>query len=124
MIQPNELRIGNWVSHNSEWSYRNDGVLMKKPFNFPWEESDWYAVGECMLSLDNISTIPLTPSILKRNGFDEDEIIFGKTFTNGELLIYVVSDGYAAQIGNSFKYVHQLQNLYFALTQTELKIQL
>ena len=40
MIDPKELRIGNWLRHKAVWSYRNDGG---PAFNFQVESMDFYA---------------------------------------------------------------------------------
>ncbi len=76
--------------------------------------------------------IPLSPSILEKCGFEN---IYGETWSNGNVEILGrmphFKDGYLLLNGEArthwpctYYYVHQLQNLYYALTQTELKIQL
>jgi len=77
----NELRIGNWVYHNPNiWSYRNDdGVISNYgEFNsdcFQWEESDWYAIGECTLDFEKcIKPIQLTEEWLVKFGFKKHHI--------------------------------------------------
>ena len=128
-MEVNELRIGNWVYHNpSAWSYRNDdGVISNySGFNkdcFKWEESDWYALGESTLDISIIHPIPLTEEWLVRFGF---ELNANKYRTNdSKLICHKMID---VKISGSkynlkhIKYVHQLQNLYFALTGEELKL--
>lgn len=78
--------------------------------------------------------IPLTPEILEKSGFKKVESVHGgEAFTINEVrflkegldytLVSEDDDHYAIdRIGKPFHYVHQLQNLYFALTGEELNI--
>lgn len=134
MIQAEELRIGNWVEHKKEWSHRSAGIVA--PFNFQWEDRDWYALGESTLGLDAVQPIPLTPEILEKAGFifNDDADWFELKNWNP----YVIKKGKTALLNDIFrlttfkvdwnlaelKYLHQLQNLYYALTGEELKINL
>jgi len=125
-MKANELRIGNWVKHNSEWCYRGEEV-----YKFQWNETDWYALGESTLFLENIEPIPLTEEWLIKFGFEKlwyDD--------NGMKLPYyrLNQNDYVFDLDYEFcatrddagyiylKSVHQLQNLYFALTGDELEI--
>lgn len=74
--------------------------------------------------------VPIMPEILERCGFgksDEDLFVFE---LNGIYVEYLLDDSkyYLSAnqgeywIGDGFTYVHQLQNLYFALTGEELVI--
>ena len=72
----NELRVGNWCHHKDDWSYRQPEQDFKE-FDFKWNESDWYALGECTLSFDNIEPIPLTEEWLIRCGCYQKTIING-----------------------------------------------
>lgn len=112
-----ELRIGNYVEHNSEWSYRNEKGIIE------WSESDWYALGECTLFLENILPIPLTEEWLLKFGFERN-ILEAK---HNSIIYYSENNiGIKGMLGtvkpSVCKYVHQLQNLYFALTGEELTI--
>lgn len=136
----NELRIGNWVKHDpSIWSSRNyvDGVISNYgKFNedcFQWESSDWYALGECTLTFDSLSPIELTEEWLLGLGFKKYDLDRFRIQVYGEELpAYIatrIGSGYAElnRNGHCFKtcnceYVHELQNLYFALTGLELKL--
>lgn len=120
MIQANELRIGNWVEHKKEWSHRSAGIVA--PFFFQWEDRDWYALGESTMDLDAVQAIPLTPKILKGAGFDKLDPY--DIYSNCKIGIAVHGDGYQIERSIAFKYVHQLQNLYYAMTGEELKINL
>jgi hypothetical protein len=128
----NELRIGNMVHHKPEWSYRNEFPdVLADGFNFKWSASDWYAVGESMLSLDSIEPIPLTPELLDKLGLPKDgstlglkEIKAACFERNFDELLLVTVDGVHNTIVREVRYLHQLQNLYFALTGEELKVEL
>jgi hypothetical protein len=114
-MEANELRIGNYVSHNSNWFYRGEEVV-----NFQWSESDWSALGECTLFLENVDPIPLTEEWLFKFGFNNKKDYF--TINNIISISscfkrsYILGD----KLTEHIECVHQLQNLYFALTGTEL----
>lgn len=77
-----------------------------------------------------LSPIPITPEWLERGGFNQYVTPNGQMcFNLGEYRVYLngepsfhlmVSDGYYPTLCK-IKYVHQLQNLYFALTGKELE---
>lgn len=128
MVDAKELRIGNWVQHTTQWSYRNDGI---RPFYFQWEERDWYAVGESTMDLNEaICPISITPDILIATGFhkhnnawvtaDYDE----KNYMKDYFTVWNIHDGEyklnTTQFAIEITSLHQLQNLYFALTGEEL----
>tara|TARA_R110000868_G_scaffold328540_2_gene589371 strand:- start:610 stop:1002 length:393 start_codon:yes stop_codon:yes gene_type:complete len=126
-MKATELRIGNWVHHNTNWSTRNGD---KKKFDYQFEERDWYFDAECLLSIENdLQPIPLTEEWLVKFGFEkltsksDGFIVDSYSYTRGVSFI-VHFDGERLSTnfwqGNEKKYVHQLQNLYFALTGQEL----
>ena len=133
MIKANELRIGNWVDDP------NDG--RRKTVNI-------YQLGKSMFD-DTKSCyipIPLTPEILEKVGFsecaDSNEYRVALPLGNGTDLVIetlgckkgpydpLISESTADEIPKNYSYcksisyLHQLQNLYFALTGEELKIDL
>lgn len=117
MIQANELRLGNWVTIT--------GVpiqLTQKKIAFILEEDN---------STTRCSPIPLTPEILERCGFEKGCLV---KELNNEWMIYY-NNGMWLQVEKAehpyicerkdlfhIKYLHQLQNLYYALTGSELEI--
>jgi len=113
MINTNELRRGNWV--NATY----DGIDYRQVFSIP--NMDEFAA----------EPITITPEILEKAGFKkEDKLnVNAQTwckFGMGEYLTYYF-DGFCKfefGIKPAIKYVHQLQNLYFALTGEELYIKL
>lgn len=105
MIQANELRIGNWVRIKE-----SDTKIQVDADTIGFSHSVYY------------QTIPLTEEILFKCGFENRKTILGASvyfygdFTFNELLILNWKQGTV----NDIKYLHQLQNLVFSLTQTEL----
>ena len=113
-----ELRIGNYIEYNGE-IIKLDGSLfacyIQNELDYPFNE------------------IPLTEEILLKFGFEDQEfsdedgnkiyMLHHKKFylTSDESCIF--SEVFLPIYSNdcvSVKYVHQLQNLYFALTGEEL----
>lgn len=116
MIDINELRIGNHI----EFLKPNGKWLLKviTPHSFP----------EIMSEPENYRPIPLTEEVLLKCGFEFDE--YGYTHFDTRTLFnkYTVDGVLHFLIGNvsldNMKYLHQLQNLYYHLTQKELNIEL
>lgn len=111
MIQANALMIGNWVDIDGNFT----------------------RVNHIMGDEDYFEPIPLRPEILVKCGFEEN-IVFegintgvyklckfevgldGSDFVNREMTV-IIEESLALKM----KYLHQLQNLYFALTDEELE---
>lgn len=124
MIQANELRIGNWLNHHGK-------------FPFQMTLSEFYDLQSGVRSLEYTQPIPLTPEILEKAGFEEtgegedqffhkEEKLFGLSrrwdiSIEGKEYSHIWDGSFT---GRTIKYVHELQNLYFALTGTELNINL
>lgn len=139
MIKANEIRVGNWVKGIAM------GLNHKIDLHFFGELRD----DETML--DWYNPIPLTPEILTKCGFEKH--VWNNRSTKGEeYKLKLGDDGFelffgwydsatkwtdAKLTGNGgydeggekdirqlCKFIHQLQNLYFALTGKELEIKL
>jgi len=96
-----ELRIGNWVDIESI-----DVQVECLPIDYD------YSV---------LEPIPLTEEWLIKFGFDgQDYNLFTIELSRNQFMI--LKDEWLIVISNNCKYVHQLQNLYFALTGEELTI--
>lgn len=134
-MKASELRIGNWVSGNSD-PYMQVHSLWKDEIDLIIEEAVWEYEGH------EINPIPLNEEWLLRFGFDISESWYnlywtvkpkghreyrdclginlqeGRTVLSSNGGIHEAMNVYV----NHCEYVHQLQNLYFALTKTELEI--
>jgi hypothetical protein len=115
MIKANEIRVGNWVK-----AVRSDC---------------WYQVNKQNFSayVDNIHTepIPITNEILEKCGFDYVDhysciidIWEFKKAVGGGAIFHYNSENSPRSRQVTLRYLHQLQNLYFALTGKELPISL
>jgi hypothetical protein len=134
MIQANELRIGNWFSYISKhgvWTTAYDKVesIHEKGINI-YADSDYgCSIIEPDFTFDYIQPIPITPEILEKAGFevsiDEYEIFDYVYLIHGMDKRFYLWFGIGEYPTETFiQYVHQLQNLYFALTGEELNIKL
>jgi hypothetical protein len=120
-IKANELRLGNWIYNN----------------NFEYQVTP-YVIEELWASVRGwVQPIPITDKWLFKFGFEETDPkkFIGGLYTrkksdgfygfyiNKETMSYCTFD-YEGTIENIIKieYVHQLQNIYFALTNEELEI--
>ena len=123
MIKPNELRLENLIlNRHNEIDIVTDRIF--QDFRFPKMDGNFGYKG-----------VKTTEEWLLKFGFKKDSVRDYNICTNahGNAFLtafsddyetvyfyqnYVISTDYSAKV----KYVHQLQNLYFALTQEELKI--
>lgn len=137
MIDPKELRRGNLfytIGRNNEIHLpipipveiytigRFDVETLKHPGNILKDKRQEYKIVD-------LSPIPLTPEILASCGFKDGyfELPFGNKLcigssNNGEYVAYFGEQ--VVTLSKYYKYLHQLQNLYFALTGEELEIKL
>ena len=106
-MKASELRIGNLVYDNLGGTLKIKGISL---------ESD----------LSHIKPIPLTEEWLLKFGFefDEEDDAYQKgkykVLVSDEGCLFFIDVGYYFEEIAEFNYVHQLQNLYFALTNEEL----
>ena len=119
MIKANELRIGNKVDYYGNIvtiNYINDtdvGFSDYVPFDYPL--------------FDDINPIPITEEWLLRVGFKNDDDGYNLGLDNVLVIEFIEDYAQLATIEGGFStgidihYIHQLQNLYYALTGEELK---
>ena len=112
-MESRELRIGNLVISNFK---RKNEVVDIKTIDFT---EDWFNL---------FQPIPLTEEWLLKFGFRHIKNNWYNVHANGNTFnVYLFEDlRYRVEIVSQsigvFKYVHTLQNLYFALTGTELTL--
>lgn len=121
-MKANELRIGNWVEQPNDGVTRVTAILNDLQIKTETGYIDKYC-----------RPIPLTEEWLLKFGFTYDEV-FGWSFSDEK--IYFILNYYQPNnrvvletdeesvitVPQDISYVHQLQNLYFALTGQELEL--
>jgi hypothetical protein len=147
MLQSNELRIGNYFNPIAgQIKLRTDVIFEVVEIR----SFDVAAVnaGDAPACVENwpefkyseIAGIPLTPEILECAGFEKDDTHIGRPhyFHPGTMLFELATKWPSGRfrairkagnfdgviIGERIDYLHQLQNLYFAMTGEELGIKL
>lgn len=140
-MEAKDLRIGNLVYLNNELYHRK---LISVPLTVTgvnWKESEHFPNSKHSISLFDIRTgkeysqfnefvapITLTEEWLMKFGLTRFEGQWIKTKRCGQqVIIEQTLNGFKFEYYGSsnfafFKYVHQFQNLYFALTGQELEI--
>lgn len=134
-MNASELRVGNWVRHRG-----TNGKVQATYFEGV-ELSDTYGLNEWNPVMAEVEPIPLTEEILFKCGFQVMESSSAKEFYIGinpvtkdwlfslvwlerPDLIKAPNAPFYRNGAHTIYHVHQLQNLYFALTGEELKIEL
>lgn len=130
-MKVNELRIGNLI----QWKSTGNIEIVRDIFTVGKNRCKVNSV-----SISDIIEIPLTEEILIKAGFEkykwmwkEDEYFnFNKTYNSTYTFSIEIFNNEATweyrwdrhNFDIHLKYVHQLQNLYFALTGKEIEINL
>lgn len=122
MIKANELRIGNWVILSEDSTkfiieeISKTGLVVQNS-----QETAW-------IEIEEFEPIPLTEEILLKCGFEHSIAgLFGNNYMLNSVSIQLKTLGAYILVCYpkcEIKYLHQLQNLYFALTGQELEINL
>jgi hypothetical protein len=116
MIQPHELRINNYLHHKNFGLIKVDGIDADNVY-FEHETAYYY------FDFTAFKPIPITEDELIKLGFvsnpyedryEIQNIHVECDKTKGETLLWLYGAPYV-------KHIHQLQNLYFALTNKELR---
>lgn len=117
MIATKELRIGNWVH-------------LKESGAMQWEIDDFdiYCTDEKSTN-DFIEPILISSQILQKSGFKEhyfysDQPAYkkGKYFVIKNWFQAIVGENAAVILNQDMRYIHQLQNIWFALENEELQV--
>lgn len=146
-MKVNELRVGNWVRYSNisalkaQGYTKIEGILPNDVvyYHDPSEEEGAY----WQISINDLQPIPLTPEILEKAGFEAREMNNGAFkeydlsctppgYKNEYRLRYWDMNGrrkieFAPVMGGNVhafpcEYLHQLQNLYYAITGVELDV--
>ena len=124
-MESNDLRIGNYIAdYECEPYYFKVEEIKKRNFDL----GVVYRNGSCWCREPEL--IELTEEILLKCGFDklcDKRKGFKKSLYSNKYLSFDFDDGVLSIDWRpllKIKYLHQLQNLYFALTNQELTINL
>lgn len=117
MINANELRIGNWVYFHKSQVVQIEEInsatigLLDRSRIFPHEV---------------FNGIPLTPEILESCGFEfiDHSNLYHILGMDIKIENHGIYFEYGSVMATKLKHLHQLQNLYFALTGQELNVNL
>ena len=116
-MKATELRIGNKL-----FDY-NDRIITINLIDYPIQVKEYFVgckENHSRYTIDDIKPIPLTEQRLKDFGFRK----YSSTQYDKDDFWSIKYEGergfYSNQLECYIKYVHQLQNLYFALTDKEL----
>lgn len=141
-MNANELRIGNLVECKVFGDTYTDRFPHYGKNVFPVFSACKYFVKIDIgfdalrkVEIHEVKPIPLTEEWLLKFGFkkvnDNFITIESHHYENKNCWIYLIADGFELELNTlsernnlcrTYKYVHQLQNLYFALTGEELTI--
>ena len=119
-MNANELRIGNWIYWNIPEKIGVPHKVLAVKSNIP--NTCPISLGE---SYDDFLPIPLTPEILEKCGFEKK----GKRYSKGWVYLWEQENNIVFALSEMYEFVgdylpckslHQLQNLYYALTGEEL----
>ena len=127
-MKAKELKLGDYVScHGEILKIASCDMFMCSA----WDENDFCS----HINYDNLTPISLTEEILEKNGWKEDDEIWGIDYTFGHLHIEFFSNGKEIEAMVSvtddrdvcclrqIKYIHELQHILWALgMDDELKI--
>ena len=138
MIDSNEVRIGNLVNYNDgEYGFDDYVVIIE-----PHEIHTYRTIAERIKNAE-FHPIPITPEWLERLGFEKNQYKYEKINLTETIYTIDVPNDYGGRIigsdyngefkirlegcdegkvGDFIKYIHQLQNLYHALTGQELTV--
>lgn len=118
-----ELRIGNWVLIDYDTSYYARVSEISERYGVTVNRS-------VRVANSILFPIPLTPEILEKAGFEFDKELpysnwqYGVNSDKYDIFHCYWDGGKLTYLGLQITYLHQLQNLYFALTGEELNIEL
>lgn len=125
-----ELRIGNLLKDKAGKVFGVENVSEYGLNGYSWSDTYYGTQSgghEFTYNLEDVSPIPLTEEWLTKFGFNKDGDTKDLLFDYAICLERRINDLFLVQVDwphkkKEIKYVHQLQNLFFALTGQELKL--
>jgi len=128
-ITPDELMRGNLVTGVYDDGETEQRILCTVTGYDPYEFGIYVEAEEDIERYDYFEPIPITEDWLIKLGFDyypenqsyQLDTNLGFKLWGRDGIINIYSE-YSEQIGNDMLFIHQLQNLYRALTQQRLNI--
>jgi len=111
----NELRLGNYIFYNTY------DIIKKEDYKsiIQVDECNWSKIS---CSPDRFDFIPLNEELLLRLGFKKEKDRFITLFTKNKIMLNPYKNCFAFIDYTEIKYIHHLQNLYYALTGEELSL--
>jgi hypothetical protein len=121
MISAPELRIGDFVYVDNSQQICTITEIKEKTVRVLYLRSDTGKNHNSIIEIVRIKPIPLTEEWLLKFGFEkyDDMILYWEL---DDVTIWEEKGKYQFFSDKNIKYVHQLQNLYFALTEKELEL--
>jgi hypothetical protein len=119
-MEKNELKIGSYVYFPN---YLEPHQVKEIYYSDHYNELCVYD-GHLVEPISKIKPIPITEEWLLKFGFEKSGI-FNQLYRLNDVTLYCSEKEifmYTGVNDLNIKYIHQLQNLYFALTGNELKI--
>lgn len=123
-----ELRIGNLLYghyeglNNDKEEYEDMREVVEFVGYDPWEKMKWVSGKSGSETYDRFEPIPLTIDILEQSGFEK---IWSDTYSKDGMRLKKINEHFlfvAVPFHVNVFYVHQLQNLYFALYNKEIDL--
>jgi hypothetical protein len=123
MITANELRIGNWLEFDN---YIQQSKFIQVGRRF-FSSASIDGTEENFRVSEYYHPIPLTEEILLKCGFEIKKDEYGSVLAYQKGIKPLLISGrmkgyYTASCDYNIQYLHELQNLYYAITKTELII--
>lgn len=133
-MKANELRIGN-IHETNCFDIPREGIRSFRIDGKCYSYITGHGISLVEQGLMEFVPIPLTEDWLLKMGFELSGHQLGEEYSRGNFSMYYYNGDYPDYEGEilascfngnnvEIKYIHQLQNLYFALTGEELEIKL
>lgn len=124
MIKAGELRIGNWVS-NGEKNYTVDVNML-----YDLVTTEDYPIEPIRITENMLAKIGFKNDLVYRWRYSIGTFVLARTIIDWSAppkktnMCWSLALDYGNELRTQTEYLHQLQNLYFAITGEELEINL